>query len=238
MIGPCLLDTPTLLMAILPARSRRSSFTSVHAVLKWVPEAPLIVASSSLEFLTTDGCIIARSEHAFGLVTASGYPGPHVQFLSDGFRRPAEAQRQRWRLNDWIVEAPITLPTTESGGLHVEWLPLQVPLPYDIHVLAQFVNRNPYPLNLATGVREAQCWVDGIAFPSVAGGIWNGRYLIEPGGAAVCRFRLADFPGISATGAHEVAFEMLGERSDPVHVCWHGTAWTSSSTKPGTETAA
>jgi hypothetical protein len=231
------LDTSTLLMAILPARGARSAFASIHAVLKWVPEEPLIVTSSSLEFLTTDGRMIARSEQAFGFAADSRYPGPHVQFLSDGFRRPAEAQRQRWHLNDWMVEAPIRLPTKESRGLHVEWLPLQVPLPDDIHVLAEFVNLSPQPLNIATGVREARCWVDGVAFPSAAGGIWNGRYLIQPGRAAVCRFRLADFPGIPTTGIHEVALEMLGERSDPVRVRWHGATWTSSSVENGTETS-
>jgi hypothetical protein len=236
-IAPCVLDTSTLLMAILPARGARATFASIHAVLKWAPAELLIVTSSSLEFLTADGRMIARNEHAFGLAADSRYPGPHVQFLSDGFRRPAEAQRQRWRLNDWTVEAPITLPTTESGGLHVEWLPLQVPLPDDIHVLAEFVNLSPQPLNMATGMREARCWVDGVALSSAAGGIWNGRYLIEPGRAAVCRFRLSDFPGISTTGIHEVAFEMLGQRSDPVPVRWHGTAWTGSSAENGTETS-
>src|SRR5438552_16755823 len=115
MIAPSVLDTSTLLMAILPAWRARSSFASIHAVVKWVPENPLIVTSSSLEFLTTEGCMIARSEDAFGLATGSRYPGPYVHFLSDGFQRPVEAQRQRWRLNDWMVEAPIALPTTESG---------------------------------------------------------------------------------------------------------------------------
>ena len=51
----------------------------------------------------------------------------------------------------------MTLPTTGQSSLHTTWLPLQLPLEDDVHVLAEFFNAGPQRVNMATGVRRAHC---------------------------------------------------------------------------------
>jgi hypothetical protein len=230
------LDTPDLLLALLPAVGPRSALGSTRSVLKWAPGEPLIVIRSTLEFLAADGTELARYEDAFGLASRHSIAGPCVWSLADESRRPADGLRQRWYLNEHIVEAPMAMPPTSWNVLHATCLPLQLPLPEDIHVLAELVNLDDRPVDMAAGVRDARCWVDGKAFPSNAGALWDGRYLLDPGHAALRRFRLADFPGVPTVGAHEISLELLGRRSAPARVCWHGTPWTGDDTEQSRNT--
>jgi hypothetical protein len=146
--------------------------------------------------------------------------------LADDRAPSRRAQTQFWHLNDWSVTAPVREPESVWPALVLTCLPLQVPLAEDNHFIAGLVNVGQAPLDIARGVQEAVCWVDGTAWPSVAGRVWNGPYLLRLSHTAVRRFRLADFPGAAATGTHEVALEMLGRRSLPQRVHWHGSPWT------------
>ena len=131
----------------------------------------------------------------------------------------------RWRLNDWVVTAPVTEPECVWPSLSVTYLPLQIPLRDDKHFVVGLVNTGEEPLDIARGVQEAVLWVDGQAWPSAAGRVWNGPYLLRPGHTTMRALRLADFPGAPACGAHEVALGMAGRRSAPHRVQWHGSSW-------------
>ena len=119
-------------------------------------------------------------------------------------------------------------PTSDWAGLLLTCLPLLVPLPIDEHFIVQLVNTGAAPLDLARGVQQAICFVDGTAWRSSAGRIWNGPYLLRPGDVAVRQFRLADFPGAPVTGTHEVGLDLLSRRSPPQLVHWHGTPSTAA----------
>ncbi len=223
MMAPALLDTPSLLMALLPYVGPRAALASTRAVLKLAPSEPLVVAASTLEFLAAPDRVLSRRDEAFRLAQGRVFDGPVQLPLSDETRRPADATRHRWQLNDWTVEAPMTV--ADAGGLHATWLPLLLPLREDVAVIAELVNDGPAPLDMAQGVQQARCWADGIAWASIAGRAWDGRYLLPPGHSGTHRFALPDFPGAPTDGEHEMAIELLGRRSPPVRVRWHGRPW-------------
>jgi hypothetical protein len=220
-------DTDNLLLALVPTLGPRAAISATLCELKWAGSAPLKVERSTLEFIDDKGEVIGRQERAFGFE-----PGTELvatsQSCIDENHRPA-GLLQRWRLNDWVVESPIVVPEAEWGNLHVIWLPLQLPLVTDVHIVVSLANLDDKPLDIARGVREAVCWVDGVPWSSAAGGVWNTRYLIEPGHSTRRHFRLADFPGVPTAGRHEMSFQMLGRRSKPQFIQWHGTPWCGTS---------
>ena len=108
----------------------------------------------------------------------------------------------------------------ETASLRVIYLPLQVGIEGDPHILVTVVNRTAGMLNFAEGVRTAVCIADGKRFTSTRGGHWDGGTTIQPRKAATARFSLNDFPGIPRTGCYEMQFEILGHVSQPEFVEW------------------
>jgi hypothetical protein len=228
MVGDNVFETDRLMMALLPVLGPRAALEARHAVLKWAGPGQLAVTDSTLAFADDAGRIVERREGAFGLEAGATIAPPYSSALSDDGGAPAAAVTQRWRLNGWAVAASAGVPESDWSRLVSTCLPLQVPLSTDEHFVLQLVNTGTVPLDLARGVQQAICFVDGTAWRSSAGRIWNGPYLLRPGHASIRRFRLADFPGGPVTGTHEVVLELLGRRSSPQRVRWHGTPFAAA----------
>lgn len=219
------LEAEGLLMALLPGLGPRAALGSPLGVLKWAGPHPLAVECSTLEFLDGAGRVVERRDGAFGLASGTSIAAPYSQLLADDRDPPRAAETQRWRLNDCTLATRRREPDAAWPSLVVICLPLILPLAEDHHFIARLVNLGTAPLDIARGMREAVCWMDGEGWPSIAGRVWNGPYRLHPGHTATRRFRLADFPGAPATGTHDVALEMLGRRSAPQRIHWHGTPW-------------
>jgi hypothetical protein len=226
-----ILMTGALLMALLP-RPFRQMAGGPSAILKWAGPGPLDVMRSRLAFLDAAGRLIETREDAFGIAAGAVIAAPFSRHLVDEDDVPAAAVMQRWSLNDWDLGTPARETRADELGIALVCLPLLVPAPEDVHLLASLVNAGPAPLDIAAGVREAVCWVDGKPWPSTAGGNWNGPYLLQPGRTATRRFQPRDFPGAPVTGPHEISLEMLGRRSPAQRVAWRGTAWTARNATP------
>lgn len=225
MLDTSVFYTDELLISLFAGLGPRAGLTPTRAILKWRGPQSLVIARSTLEFLNNEGRLICRRDHAFGLVHGSRIEPPYSQWLTDEEPRPREASIHQWRLNDWTVTASIELPESAWLGLTVTCLPLMLPLPHDNHMVASLVNLDDQAMDIARGVQEAMCYVDGVAWPSAAGRVWNGSYLVYPRHATTRRFRVADFPGMPAQGAHELVLELLGRKSAPQTANWIGTAW-------------
>lgn len=221
MVNPTIIDTNDLLLTLIAALGPRARHDATLGELKWGGSTPLEVEQSTLEFCDEAGQVISHKEQAFGLTPGTQLIAPYSRSLIDESVRPPKGVLQRWRLNDWVVESPSIVPATEWGQLYVTWLPLQLPLAQDMHVVVGLVNLDVKPLDIARGMSEAVCWVDGVPWPSGVGRVWNTRYLIETNHSTRRHFRLADFPGLSILGKHEMALEMLGYRSKLQVVEWH-----------------
>lgn len=220
-------ETEQVLIALLSALGPRAAREARRAALKWAGPGELTVTSSIIEFVDCLGNVVERRERAFGLDSGVAIEAPYSAALADDREAPAAATTQRWRLNDWSVVASAALPEPDWEGLVATCLPLQVPLLDDQHFVLQLVNTGSVPLDIARGVREAICFVDGKPWLSTAGRIWNGPYLLRPGHVTVRRFRLADFPGAPVTGTHEIVLELLGRRTAPQRVHWHGAPFVA-----------
>src|SRR5207249_3517332 len=102
-----------------------------------------------------------------------------------------------------IVEANLSEP--EGVDLFVTYLPLQVPVDDDPHIVVRVVNRTPQVINIADGIRSAICRSDGKAYHSSRGGHWDGGVGLNPGVSTTRQFSLDDFPGVPRTGRHEMS---------------------------------
>ena len=214
-----------VLMGLLPPIGPHAEWQAAVAFLRLAQNTELNVKNSTLNFIDTDKRLLGTCESAFGLTPGTRLRGPYTVKLSDGRRRPARAVHQRWDLNEMSVATGMGTRETESQPFQVVYLPLQVALPHDYHVIASLVNQGQTPLDIAEGVRQAVCWMDGIPFESNAGRVWNGPYLVRPNRATRYYFRLSDFPGMPRSGLHEMSLEMCGLRSHAEIVDWHGEPW-------------
>jgi hypothetical protein len=208
------------LMALVPPVGYRSEWGSLLAFLKLSQGMELSVDYSELDFSDARGHMLESRKNAFGLTPGIHLSGPYSEKLGDDSRRPVAATLVKWRLNGLLVET--NLVTSQLDPLRVVYLPLQVPLSDDHHIIVSIVNLGETLLNIATGMQEAVCWADGVAYESIAARVWNGSYLIRPGHATTRRFRLSDFPGTPRHGTHEMSLEILGIRSIPQTVTWYG----------------
>lgn len=224
--NPEVLVRDEILMALVPPIGYRSEWGSLLAFLKLARGAELDLECTELEFFDAGGCTLERRQDAFGLRVGMHLSGPYSEKLGDDSRRPERAVLARWRLNEFAVETELVVPEDEESFPRVVYLPLQVPLPTDEHIIVSIVNRGLEPIDIAEGMREAVLWVDGTPYASVAARLWNGGYLVRPNRATTRRFRLSDFPGAPRQGAHETSLEILGARSLPQVVEWRGEAWT------------
>jgi hypothetical protein len=213
-------------MALVPPVGYRSEWGSLLAFLKLAQGIELSIDASDLDFFDVRGRLLESWHNAFGFTTGMQLDGPYSEKLADDRRRPAAASLARWRLNSLLVET--NLVTSQPDSLRVVYLPLQVPLPNDHHIIVSIVNLGKTPLNIATGMHEAICWADGVAYESIAARVWNGIYLIRPGHATTRLFRSNDFPGIPCQGTREMSLEILGMRSVPQTVTWCGEPFLNS----------
>jgi hypothetical protein len=211
------LQSDGVMIALLPPLGFRSEWSGLRGYLK-VADGSFRIENSELTLFAAAGDTLERRPNAFGLKRGKTFTGPYSGRFSDGSRRPADAVAVRWRLNDMEVEA--SLVESKQTALRVVYLPLQVPVEKDPHIVVTVVNLTGATLNIAEGVRNAVCFVDGQAFHSNTGGHWDGGVEIQTGKAVTKQFSLDHFPGIPKTGRHEMSFEILGLMSEPEVVDW------------------
>jgi hypothetical protein len=223
--------TDELLMALFVGLGPRAGLAPTRAILKWCGPQSLVIARSILEFFDNKGRHICCRDNAFGLIHGSRIEPLYSQWITDEEPRPREAVIHRWQLNDRTVTASIELPESAWPELTVSYLPLMLPVAHDKHLVASLVNLDDQPIDIARGVQEAVCYVDGVAWRSAVGRVWNGSYLVYPRHATTRSFRIADFPGMPAQGAHELALEFLGRKSALQTVNWIGTGWSPTDTQ-------
>lgn len=220
MLNAELLVRDDLLMALVPPIGYRSRWTSLLAFLKLAQGMALSVDRSELDFFDARETKLARWQNAFGLSTGLHLNGPYSEKLSDDRLRPEAATLAKWSLNDFQIET--NLVESQCIPLSVRYLPLQVPIEQDAHLVVSIVNLGETFLNIAIGMQEAVCRCDRVAYASTAARVWNGTYLIRPGRATRRCFRLSDFPGIPRQGTHAISLEILGQSSPPQTVTWCG----------------
>jgi len=202
-------------IALLPLVRAPKGPSVLGALLKVLPGPELKIHESMLEVSAPEG-VILRQRGAFGLGGAC-IAGPHIRRFSEDASTDSRATTMRWSLNESIVEVPCG---DGPSDLRATWLAVQIPLPNDVHLVVDFFNRSAHTVNIATAMREAVCWADGVPYPSVAGGVWNGPYLVAPGRKTRRSFSLDDFPGVPRSGTHEMSVGFGGERSSPETVTW------------------
>ena len=206
------------LIAVLPPLGRHSNWGSILGYLKIASRRTFEIHSSVLEFVNANGELLEKREAAFGQQPGTKHSGPYSIRFSDDTRRPAGADRVYWRVNEMIVEAGLS--GREDVGLRVMYLPLQVQIDRDPHIVITVVNRTTKVLNIADGIRSAICYADGQAYCSNRGGHWDGGVGLNPGYSTTRQLSLDDFPGIPRAGHHEMSIELLGLRSKPEYVDW------------------
>lgn len=214
-----------ILVALTPPIGHRPEWASLVAYLKVARGTELAVERSELALVDAAGRTLETRRDAFGLAAGMRIAGPYSRSFGDDTLRPNKAVHARWRLNEFSLDAGLVFSESEWQAPRVVYLPLQVPLADDCHILVRLVNLGEAPINLANGMREAVCWVDGVPYASTAGRVWNGGYLVQPRQATTRRFRLADFPWAPRHGTHEVSLEMVGARSPAEVVTWRGEPW-------------
>ena len=211
------LQSNGVMIALLTPLGFRSEWSGLRAYLK-VSAGSFTIDSSQLTFFSAQGDVLETRPNAFALKRGKTFDGPYSDRFSDGSRRPAEAVGVKWRVNDMEVEA--SLVESKDTALRVVYLPLLVPVEKDPHIVVTVVNLTGTMLNIAEGVRNAVCFVDGQAFHSNTGGHWDGGVNIQTRKAVTKQFSLNHFPGIPKTGRHEMSVEMLGLVSEPEIVDW------------------
>jgi hypothetical protein len=209
-----------ILMALVPPVGYRSEWGYLLALLKLSQGMELIVKRSELDFLNAEGEKIESWYDAFKLVVGMKISGPYSAKLIEDRRRPETATLVKWRLNDLLVET--SLITSQLDPLKVLYLPLQVPISQDDHILVSIMNLGETPLNIATGMQNTICRSDSFKYTSIAARVWNGIYLIRPNHGTTRSFQLSDFPGIPRYGTHKMSLEILGMHSPPQAVTWCG----------------
>jgi hypothetical protein len=209
-------DENTLIALISPI-GRHREWGAIRGYLKSIA-GTFDIQTSSLEFLDRSGKLLETRDEAFGQEAAAKQVGPFSIHFSDDTRRPSDADVVRWRVNNLIVET--NLSKEEGVDLSVTYLPLQVPVARDPHMIVTVINRTPQVINIADGIRSAICRSDGKAYQSSRGGHWDGGAGLNPGGATTRQFSLDDFPGVPRTGRHEMSIELLGLISEPKYVDW------------------
>lgn len=206
------------LIAVLPPLGRHSNWGSILGYLKIAGRTTFEIRSSVLEFVNAKGELLETRAAAFGQRPGTKHSGPYSVRFSDDSRRPAGADRVYWRVNEMIVEA--SLSGQDDVGLRVIYLPLQVQVDRDPHIVITVVNRTTKVLNIADGIRSAICHADDKAYFSNRGGHWDGGTGLNPGSSTTRQFSLDDFPGMPRLGHHEMSIELLGLRSRPEYVDW------------------
>lgn len=166
-----------LMLALLPALGSPARVR--QAWLKWAGPEPLTVERSTLG--PADG---GGLEDAFGLAPGTSMDAPASLSFAEVRPRPEPAP---WTLNGLTVE-----PADPSPGLTVLWLSLIVPGD-EVHFVAAIVNDGPRPLALPDLVWESRLSIDGSQFAFADPGRWDGRAMIDAGGAAVLRLRFDHF---------------------------------------------
>jgi hypothetical protein len=211
------LQSERVMIALLTPLGFRSEWSAVRGYLK-VSAGSFRIENSELTLFAATGETLETWPNAFGLKRGKTVDGPYSGRFSHGTQRPAKAAVVRWRVNDIEVEA--NLVESNETALRVEYLPLQVPVEKDPHIVVTVVNLTGTVLNIAEGVRNAVCFADGKAYPSNTGGHWDGGVHIQTGKAVTKQFSLDHFPGIPKTGRHEMSFEILGLVSETETVDW------------------
>ena len=207
-----------LLIALVPPLGFRSEWAALSGYLKIASYYSFEIETSELVILDASGNEIEVRHAAFGLGSKTKLAGPYSHKFSDHPRRPANAAVFCWRINDLSVRTGLV--SDETASLRVIYLPLQVGIERDPHIIVTVVNRTAGMLNFAEGVRTAVCIADGKRFTSTRGGHWDGGTAIQPRKASTVRFSLDDFPGIPRTGCYEMQFEILGHVSELELVEW------------------
>lgn len=214
-----------LLIRLVPPFGPRAEMRPLLAYLKLAPGAALVAGRSTLELVDEGGRVLATRENAFGVAEGTPLAGPHSVRLADDDPRPEGAASARWRLGELSAETPLANPEAEWPAPRLVCLELQVPVADDPHLVVTVANTGGEPLDIATGMREAVLRVDGAAYASTAGRVWNGPYLVRPGHVTTRQFSLGDFPGAPRSGTHQVSLEILGMRTAPQTVTWRGEPW-------------
>ncbi len=204
------------LIAIVPPAGRHRDRAALLAYLKVADGKTFTIESSVLEFFDAHGKLLESREDVFGQQAGITRKGPFSVRFADDSRRHAGADRVNWRVNEMIVEASLS----EQVDFRVIYLPLQVPVELDPHIVVNVVNRTSAVLNIADGIRSAICRADGRAYTSHKGGHWDGEAGLNPGSSTTRQFSLDDFPGTPRSGRHEMSIELLGHSSEPVLVDW------------------
>jgi hypothetical protein len=171
-------------------------------------------------FFHAAGTILVTRCNGFGIMGETEIHGPYSTRFSDDSRRPTGAAAVHWRVNGMEVE--VELIELEGNVLRVVYLPLQVAVKDDPHIVVTIVNHTGEMLNIAEGIRNAACYADGNRYPSNTGGHWDGGTHVQPEKAVTKQFSLADFPGVPQAGMHQMNFEILGIRSESEMVDWKG----------------
>jgi hypothetical protein len=210
------LQNDGVMIALLAPLGFRSEWSALRGYVK-VAAGSFRIEDSELTFFSPGGDLLERRVNAFGLKRGKTFTAPFSERFSDGGRRRAQAVIVRWRVNEMEVEASLMESTT---GLRVVYLPLQVRVKKDPHIVATVVNCTGATLNIAEGVRGAVCFADGKPFPSTTGGHWDGGVDVQPGKAATKQFSLDDFPGVPRAGQHKMSLQILGLVSEIETVDW------------------
>jgi hypothetical protein len=212
-------------IAMLPTFGPQARSRSIPAILKLARGAELAVERSVVAFLDERGATAGELSDAFGLVAGTRLDGPLARALRDDRPRPACAA-WRWTLDDRQTATVASFDARPDAGELVLWCaPLHVPVPDDHQLVVQYVNVTDNVVDLPRAIRDATLWVDGVAHRSRAGGHWDGRGHVQPGGSSQQRFRMSDFEGAPTLGIHDVALEMFGLRTITRSLHLVGEVW-------------
>jgi hypothetical protein len=212
---------------LLPSFGARARFMRTAGVLKLGRGAEHVVARSVLTFVDGAGAVVGQLSDAFGLTAGTSLAAPSCLRLFDERQRPPTAVSMRWHVDGIETsEVPVIDEPAQRGELTLWCAPVHVPVREDHQLYVHLVNLTDSQIDLPAVVRSAILWVDGVAYPSVTGVHWDGRAYVHANGWSHQDFRLADFEGAPALGAHALAIEMAGRRSVTRSVLLEGEPWS------------
>lgn len=211
----------SVLLAVVPPIGKRAGWGSVMAFLKLANDVRLNIIDSQVEFLDGAGRVLETVTEAFGLHEGMVLMGPHSERFVDDRPIPKPAVAILWRLNRFEVKTGLI--QANYTPLRVIYLPLQVPIPNDPHIVFTTINCGTSVLNISDDIHSTVCTSSGSSFkadPNLSADVSGVE--IQPGRSFTRLFSLDEFPGISRNGLQEMHFRFRGEESDRQMVNWTG----------------
>lgn len=203
-------------------------YRAFRAIVKIPTNFALEIYKSLLTYFDRHGSFLASQQKAFRFYPGFVLEGPIFCTSTNPEPPPTNgAYRVQWRCNEIVTESfllTVDLFNTETSKIHVFYIPVQVPLPDDIHLIIYYFHSSNQMFDWTKGPLALYLIVDGylcIFRPR----IFNGTFKIMPGKWTVLYICLDAFPDAPRSGSHTMSVHLGNCTSVPEQVFLAGNAY-------------